>query len=68
MPLAYPLAGDDPAWGRYVNTWIGLKRRDGFIDRLYDHWILGRSDTVRPSWSIGGMCCTGGRRWNLVIS
>ena len=44
MPLAYPLAGDDAAWGRYVNTWIGLKRRDGFIDRLYDHWILGRSD------------------------
>jgi Na+/H+-dicarboxylate symporter/ABC-type amino acid transport substrate-binding protein len=54
MPLAYPLAGDDAAWGRYVDTWIGLKRRDGFIDRLYDHWILGRSEQRRrPRWSIG---------------
>ena len=37
-----------------MNTWIGLKRRDGFIDRLYDHWILGRTAAVRaPRWSIG---------------
>ena len=54
MPLAYALAGADPAWTRYVNTWVGLKRRDGFIDRLYDHWILGRTVAVRaPRWSIG---------------
>jgi Na+/H+-dicarboxylate symporter/ABC-type amino acid transport substrate-binding protein len=54
MPLAYPLANDDAAWVRYVNTWIALKRRDGFIDRLYEHWILGRTAAVRaPRWSIG---------------
>ena len=54
MPLAYPLAGDDPAWVRYVNTWAGLKRRDGLIERLYDHWIRGRSEERRrPRWSIG---------------
>ena len=53
MPLAYPLAGDDPAWTRYVNAWIALKRRDGFVDRLYDHWILGHSaERRRPRWSI----------------
>ena len=54
MPLAYALAGADPAWTRYVNTWVALKRRDGLIDRLYDHWILGRTVAVRaPRWSIG---------------
>ena len=53
MPLAYALAGADPAWTRYVNTWVALKRRDGFIDRLYEHWILGRTVAVRaPRWSI----------------
>ena len=61
MPLAYPIADEDPAWMRYVNTWIGIKKRDGFIDRLYDHWILGRSDAVRaPRWSITATCSTGG--------
>ena len=40
-----------------MNTWIGLKRRDGFIDRLYEHWILGRTVAVRaPRWSIGKRC------------
>ncbi|HMB69867.1 MAG TPA: cation:dicarboxylase symporter family transporter [bacterium] len=53
MPLAYPIAGDDPAWVRYVNTWIGLKQRDGFIDALYDHWILGEAaERDEPRWSI----------------
>jgi Na+/H+-dicarboxylate symporter len=55
MPLAYPIAGDDPSWIRFVNTWIGLKKREGFVDRLYEHWILGRSAThPPPRWSILG--------------
>jgi Na+/H+-dicarboxylate symporter/ABC-type amino acid transport substrate-binding protein len=53
MPLAYPIAGDDPAWIRFVNTWIDMKKRDGFIDRLYDHWILGKDATPKPPrWSV----------------
>jgi hypothetical protein len=53
MPLAYPIAGRDPSWIRFVNTWIGLKKREGFIDHLYEHWILGRATERRaPRWSI----------------
>jgi Na+/H+-dicarboxylate symporter/ABC-type amino acid transport substrate-binding protein len=53
MPLAYPIAGDDPAWTRYVNTWIGMKKRDGFVQRLYDHWILGQAAVhEEPRWSV----------------
>lgn len=53
MPLAYPIAGNDPAWTRYVNTWIGLKKREGFVERLYEHWILGRAaEANQPRWSI----------------
>ena len=54
VPLAYALAGADPAWTRFVNTWVELKRRDGLVGRLYDHWILGRTVAVRaPRWSVG---------------
>jgi ABC-type amino acid transport substrate-binding protein len=53
MPLAYPIAGGDESWIRFVNTWIGLKKGDGLIDTLYDQWILGRATTrTRPRWSI----------------
>jgi ABC-type amino acid transport substrate-binding protein len=53
MPLAYPIAGHDPAWVRYVDTWIQLKRKDGFVDALYEQWILGHAAASRrPRWSI----------------
>ena len=53
MPLAYPIAGSDESWIRFVNTWIGLKKRDGFIDTLYDQRIRGRAASRKaPRWSI----------------
>jgi ABC-type amino acid transport substrate-binding protein len=53
VPLAYPLAGGDQAFARFINTWIELKRKDGTIDALYQYWILGRNaEPVRPRWSI----------------
>jgi hypothetical protein len=53
VPLAYPLAGADPSWHRYVNAWVTLKKRDGLIDRLHGHWILGRATvSAQPRWSI----------------
>jgi ABC-type amino acid transport substrate-binding protein len=53
VPLAYPISGHGTGWEAYVNTWIELKRRDGTIDRLYRHWILGRDAVqTRPRWSV----------------
>ncbi len=53
MPLVYPLAGNDPSWIRFVNTWVALKKRDGFIDRLYEQWILGKAAAHKqPRWSV----------------
>jgi Na+/H+-dicarboxylate symporter/ABC-type amino acid transport substrate-binding protein len=53
VPLAFPLALHDQAWANLVNTWIELKRRDGTLDTLYKHWILGEAArTVQPRWSI----------------
>lgn len=53
IPLAYPVARRDQYWAHFINTWIELKRRDGTIDALYGHWILGKQAGKRqPRWSI----------------
>jgi Na+/H+-dicarboxylate symporter len=53
IPLAYPVARRDQDWAQFINTWIELKRRDGTIDALYRHWILGKqAGTRQPRWSI----------------
>jgi hypothetical protein len=37
----------------YLNTWIDLKRKDNTLSRLYDYWILGKSDDkAAPRWSV----------------
>ena len=53
VPLAYPVARDDERWATYINTWLELKRRDGTIDALYRHWILGQNAArSAPRWSV----------------
>jgi Na+/H+-dicarboxylate symporter/ABC-type amino acid transport substrate-binding protein len=53
VPLAYPVAARDEALAKLVSTWIELKRKDGTIDALFAHWILGRDASVRqPRWSV----------------
>jgi Na+/H+-dicarboxylate symporter/ABC-type amino acid transport substrate-binding protein len=53
VPLAFPLARQDEAWAAFVNTWIEMKRRDGTLGTLYDHWILGKAAENRsPRWSV----------------
>lgn len=53
VPLAYAVAGRDGAMAAMVNTWIELKRKDGTIDELFAHWILGQdSAPMPPRWSV----------------
>ena len=53
VPLAYVVAGGDIEMAALINTWIELKRKDGTIDALFEHWILGRdSRPKRPRWSL----------------
>ena len=53
LPIAYPLARSDERWVRFINTWLDLKRRDGTIDALYRHWILGEhAARPKPRWSV----------------
>jgi ABC-type amino acid transport substrate-binding protein len=54
VPLAYVIAGRDRAMAAIVDTWIELKRKDGTIDQLFAHWILGQDSAPKSRrWSIG---------------
>ena len=53
IPLAYPIARHDERLATFINNWIELKRRDGTIDQLYRHWILGQTVSApHPRWSV----------------
>ena len=52
-PVGYPVPVAEPEWERFVSTWVLLKKKDGTVDRLYSHWILGGGAKVKaPRWSI----------------
>lgn len=53
VPLAYPVAPDAPNWMNFINRWIEIRRSDGTLDRVYDHWILGKgARDEEPRWSV----------------
>jgi ABC-type amino acid transport substrate-binding protein len=50
--LAMPLGDSD--FGDFVDDWLELKKTSGFINKLYNKWILGKSEEQKtPRWSIG---------------
>ena len=54
LPLAFPVGRRDERLARFIDTWIDLKRGDGTLEALREHWILGRTVT------------TPARRWSIV--
>ncbi len=53
VPLSYAVQRGDLQMLEFMNRWIGLKHRDQTLERLFDHWILGRATEQRaPRWSV----------------
>jgi len=53
IPLAYPVARHDAELARFLGVWIDLKRKDGTLQALYEHWILGRDARISGRhWSV----------------
>jgi ABC-type amino acid transport substrate-binding protein len=53
VPFAYPVARGDQDLLAFLTSWIQLKTKDGTIDGLFAHWILGEATTRRdPRWSV----------------
>ena len=50
--LAMPLGGS--GFEDFVDDWLQLKKTSGFINKLYDKWILGKNGRQKKQrWSIG---------------
>ena len=48
MPLG------DSDLGDFINNWLQLKKTSGFINKLDEKWVLGKSDEQeKRRWSIG---------------
>jgi hypothetical protein len=44
----------DSDFGDFVDDWLKLKKTSGYIDKLYDKWILGKGEEQKKvRWSIG---------------
>ena len=52
-PAAIALPNGDPDFVSYLNTWLLLTEKNGFISQLYNYWILGEEyHPGEPRWSI----------------
>ncbi len=52
-PVSLAVAGFDVVLDDTLNTWITLLKMDGTIDKLFDHWMLGKDTAGKaPRWSI----------------
>jgi ABC-type amino acid transport substrate-binding protein len=53
IPIAYAVGRNDQELLAFLNTWLDLKKKDGTITKLYDHWILGKNaERTNARWSI----------------
>jgi Na+/H+-dicarboxylate symporter len=53
IPFALPVARGDAEMADFVSSWLGLKERDGTLDRLFDYWIRGRDERASSRrWSV----------------
>jgi Na+/H+-dicarboxylate symporter/ABC-type amino acid transport substrate-binding protein len=53
QPLSYAVARDNAELGEFLDHWVRLKKADGTIDRLRDHWILGKGAGIHSTrWSV----------------
>lgn len=52
-PAGFALPKGQVGFVEYMNTWLQLKKQNGFQNRVYDYWILGKNPKARvPRWSV----------------
>jgi Na+/H+-dicarboxylate symporter/ABC-type amino acid transport substrate-binding protein len=53
IPLVYPMPKGEEELVEYVNAWLELKKKDGTLEAVFDHWIVGKGATEHTQrWSI----------------
>ncbi len=53
VPAAFVLPKGQLAYAEFLNTWLSLKKDNGFMDKVYQYWILGIDPKKKePRWSV----------------
>jgi len=52
-PVGLVLPKGHPAYLEFINTWLKLKKDNGFQSKVYNYWILGKNPKAKkPRWSV----------------
>lgn len=52
-PVGFVLPKGQLGYVHFINTWLKLKKENGFEQQVYNHWILGENpQAIQPRWSI----------------
>ena len=53
VPAAFQLPKGQLDYSEYLNTWLSLKKDNGFMDKVYQYWIFGVDPKKKePRWSV----------------
>jgi len=53
IPVAYAVAPREAALAEYLSRWLEVFKGTNFDERLFDHWILGKTAVPKtPRWSV----------------
>ncbi len=53
VPVGFALPKGNLEYVQFINTWLDLKRENGFQQKVYDYWILGKNPKAqKPRWSV----------------
>lgn len=52
-PVGFGLPKGQLDYTQFINTWLELKKDNGFLDSVYNFWILGENPKAKkPRWSV----------------
>jgi Na+/H+-dicarboxylate symporter len=52
-PVSLALPKEQQAYTQFMNTWLKLKKDNGYLDTVYNFWILGDNPSAKkPRWSV----------------
>jgi Na+/H+-dicarboxylate symporter/ABC-type amino acid transport substrate-binding protein len=52
-PVGFALPSGKIEYVQFINTWLKLKKENGFLKKVYDYWILGKNPkAIKPRWSV----------------
>ncbi|MBY5979155.1 cation:dicarboxylate symporter family transporter [Ferrimonas balearica] len=53
FPVAYVVAKENIELRLFLNSWLELQQSSGYVDSLYNYWILGQNaQPKKPRWSV----------------